>query len=113
GLARALLFLVLILPEIHDAADRRSGRRRDLDEVESLLLGDGQGLRRRHDAELLAGVIDHPDFADPDPFVDPHAIVAAGTARECDKASYVKTTTPRPPCRSRDLWTRSRRAPMR
>ena len=52
-LARALLLLVLVLPEVHDAADRRHGRRRDLDQVEPLLLGDGQGLRRRHDAELL------------------------------------------------------------
>src|SRR6185436_9924010 len=75
-LATALLFLVLVLPEIHDAADRRYGRRRNLDQVESLLLGDRQCLRRRHDAELLAGVIDDADFADADSFVDPYAIIA-------------------------------------
>ena len=37
--------------------------------------------------ELLAGVVNHADFADADTFVDPHAIVTAGTTRECDKAS--------------------------
>ena len=35
--ARALLLLALVLAEIHDAADRRNGGRRDLDQVESLL----------------------------------------------------------------------------
>ena len=50
------------------------------DQVEPLLLGDRDGLRRRHDAELLAGVVDYADFADANPFVDPHAIVAAGTS---------------------------------
>src|SRR4051812_10581689 len=90
-LARALLFLVLILPEIHDAADRRHGRRRDLDQVEPLLLRNRERLRRRHDAELLAGVVDHPDFAHANALVDPHAIVAAGTSIECDKASYLNT----------------------
>jgi hypothetical protein len=82
GLARALLLLVLIFPEIHDPADRRAGRWGDLDEVEPFLLGDGDGLRRRHDAELLAGVVDHADFPHADSFVDPDAIVAAGTSVE-------------------------------
>ena len=84
-LARPLLLLVLILPEIHDAADRRDRRGRNLDQVEPLLLRDGQRLRRRHDAELCAVVVDHPDFADADPFVDPHSIVASWTSVESDK----------------------------
>jgi hypothetical protein len=82
--ARPLLFLVLVFPEVHDAADRRHGRRRDLDQIEPLLLGNGQGLRRRHDAELRARVVDHADLADPDAFVDPYAIVAAGTSVKSD-----------------------------
>src|SRR5262249_27298256 len=82
GLARALLFLVLIFPEVHDPADRRDGRRRDFHEVESLLLGDRERLRRRHDAELLAGVVDDADFTDADSLVHPHAIVAAGSSLE-------------------------------
>src|SRR3954471_9731795 len=49
---RALLFLVLIAPEVHDAADRRHGCRRNLDQVETFRPRDGQRLRRRHDAEL-------------------------------------------------------------
>ena len=81
----ALLLLVLIFPEIHDAADRRHGRRRDLDQVEPLLLRDRQGLRRRHDAELRARVVDHPDLADADAFVHPHAVVTARASVESDK----------------------------
>src|SRR5216683_1441437 len=87
SLARALLLLVLVLPEIHDAADRRHGGRRDLDQVEPLLLGDREGLWRRHDAELRAGVVDHPDFADADAFVHSGAVVATWTSVESDKAS--------------------------
>jgi hypothetical protein len=35
-------------------------------------------LRRRHDPELLPRVVDDPDFANADAFVDAHAIVSAG-----------------------------------
>ena len=35
-----------------------------------------------------ARVVDDADFADPDAFVDPRAVVAAGTSVESDKASY-------------------------
>src|SRR6185503_5103261 len=87
SLTRALLLLVLILAEIHDAADRRHRRRRDLDQVEPLLLGDGESLRRRHDAELCARIVDHSDFTDPDAFVYPRAVVTAGTSVKSDKAS--------------------------
>src|SRR5207247_3289723 len=73
-LARALLLLILVLAEIHDAANRRGGRRRDFDEVEPLLFGERERLRRRHDAELLAGVVDDTNFADPDPLVDADTI---------------------------------------
>ena len=41
-LAGALLLLILVLAEIHDPADRRDRSRRNLDQVEPLLLGDGQ-----------------------------------------------------------------------
>ena len=58
---------------------------RDFDQVEPLLLGDGQRLRRWHDTELLAGIVDHADLPDADAFVDPRAVVTAGTAIESDK----------------------------
>src|SRR5262245_13072998 len=85
--AGPLLLLVLILAEIHDAADRRACRRRDLDEVEALLLRDGQRLGRRHDAELLPGVVDDANFSYPDSLVHADAIVASRSSIECDKAS--------------------------
>ena len=54
----------------------------DLDQVEPLLPRDGQRLRRRHDAQLLSRVVDDADFADPDAFVDAHAVV---TSRACGR----------------------------
>ena len=77
-LAGALLLLVLVLPEVHDAADRRHGRRRDLDEVESLLLRNRKRLRRRHDAQLLPRVVDDADFPNADAFVDADTVVSSG-----------------------------------
>ena len=75
---RPLLFLVLVIPEVHDSADRRDcAVGDDLDQVEPLLPGDGQRLLGRHDAELLAGVVDDANFAHADPLVDPRAVVTA------------------------------------
>jgi hypothetical protein len=79
-LPRTLLLFVLVLPEVHDPADRRHGSGRDLDQVESLAAGDRQRLRRRHDPQLRACVIDHPDFANSDALVDADAIVASWAA---------------------------------
>ncbi len=75
----------LVLAEVHDPADRRLRHRCNLYQVEPLLPRDGQRLLRRHDAELLAGVIDDPDFPYPDAFVDPRAVVTTwGGAIESD-----------------------------
>src|SRR5207237_390446 len=90
GLAGALLFLVLILAEVHDPADRRHGSRRDLDEVEALLLCDGQRGRRRHDPELRPGLVDHADFSNTDAFVGANAVITARRAIESDKSSYLR-----------------------
>src|ERR1044072_1166557 len=84
GLARSFLFLVLILPEVHDPADRRHRSRGDLDEVESLLTCDDERLRRRHDPELLTGFVDHPDLTDPDALIGTNAVITSGRAIECD-----------------------------
>jgi hypothetical protein len=46
-------------------------------------------LRRRHDAELRACVVDDPDFADPNALVDPRAVVSSGASVESDKSSYI------------------------
>src|SRR5262249_31526942 len=94
---RALLLLVLIAPEVHDAADRRYRRGGDFHEVEPLLPRDGQRLRRRHDPELCSVLVDDSDFPDSDAFVDPRAIVAPRTAIKCDKASYLISSPQRDP----------------
>src|SRR3954467_1229615 len=77
---RALLLLVLIAPEVHDAAEGRDRGRRDLDEVEPFPPRDGHRVRRWHDPELCAVLVDDANFTDPDAFVDPRAIVATRTA---------------------------------
>ena len=81
---RALLLLVLVLAEVHDPADRRHGRRRNLHQVQSLASRERERLRRRHDAELLAVVVDDANFAHPDSFVDPNTVVAAWASIESD-----------------------------
>jgi hypothetical protein len=35
-------------------------------------------LLRRHDPELLSGLVDDADLADPDAFVDANAIITSG-----------------------------------
>src|SRR6185503_15300148 len=72
-LARLRLPLGLLVEElsgVHDPADGRHGGGRDLHEVEALLLGDGEGLGRGHDAELGAVVVDDADFLGADAIVD-------------------------------------------
>ncbi len=84
-LAGPLLLLELGLAEVHDFADGRLRHRCHLHQVERLLPSDGERLLRRHDAKLLAGVIDDTHFADPDPLVDPRAVVTTwGGAIESD-----------------------------
>src|SRR6185369_1414428 len=69
GFAGALLLLILILAKVHDAAHRWYRGRRDLDQVESLLTRNDQRLWRRHDPQLLPGLVDDPDFANTDAFI--------------------------------------------
>jgi hypothetical protein len=85
--AAALLLLVLVLAEVHDSADRRYRSGRDLDEVEPLLLGDSQRGRRRHDPELLSGLVNHADFANTNALVGTNAIITSGRTIESDTSS--------------------------
>src|SRR6266545_673860 len=87
GLAGALLFLVLVLAEVHDPADRRHRSRRNLDQVEPLLLRDGQRGGWRHDPELLPGLVDHADFSNTNALVGTNAIITSGRTIESDKSS--------------------------
>jgi hypothetical protein len=70
GLRLPLGLLVEVLTRVHDATNRRIGVRRDLDEIESLLLGYGQRLGRRHDAELRTVFVYHPHLTRADALVD-------------------------------------------
>ena len=57
--------LALLEPElavIHQLADRGNGLRRDLYQVQTLLVGDFQSLRRGHDAQLLTLFTDQADL---------------------------------------------------
>jgi len=63
--------LVLVFPEIHELADRRSGLRRDLDEVEIGLLGETQRVFNPDDADLLPVRADQPHLWDADTVVNP------------------------------------------
>ena len=71
GVLGLLLELVAVLPEVEDAAHRRLGRRRDLDEVVPLFLRLRERARRGHDAQLLPVQSDEADGRDADLIVDP------------------------------------------
>src|SRR5919108_3512957 len=72
-LARFLLpprLRVLVLAEVHDAADGRLRFRRNLDEVEVLAAREVERLLGRHDAELFALGAHDADLANTDGLVD-------------------------------------------
>jgi hypothetical protein len=70
-----LLLLVEELAEVHDAADRRLGRRGHLHQVESRCLSHPQGLLHRHDSGLATFGVDQAHLAYPDAVVDPRCLV--------------------------------------
>src|SRR4030095_10925842 len=108
GLPGALLLLVLVTPEVHDPADRRDGCCRYFHQVQPLLPCDRQSLLRRHDAQLLPGVVDDPHLADPDAFVHPRAIVTPRASVECDNYLLQVRTGPARP----DVFFRPRRSAL-
>ena len=63
--------LVLVFAIIHYFADGRLGHRGDFHQIKFLLPGDLQGVKRSHDPELVARVIDHADLRNPDLLIDP------------------------------------------
>src|SRR5712692_135165 len=77
--------LIKIFSVVGDLANRRISRGRDFHQVEPFFLGQFQGFKRLHDAELAAFFINHPDFASADSFVDANA-VALPEAAFCDKS---------------------------
>src|SRR6185436_7301121 len=73
--------LLLGVPElavVHDAADRRGGRRRHFDEVELLLLRQAEGLLDGDHPELTAGGIDDAHLPGADVRVDPDLVFDFG-----------------------------------
>src|SRR5271157_1049128 len=63
GLALALFLLVQVLPVIHDAAYRRLSVGRDFYQVEGFFAGNLERFVGRHDAKLVAFIVDHAKFA--------------------------------------------------
>jgi hypothetical protein len=84
-LVRLFIGLVQILAVVGDFANRRIGRGRDFHQVEPFILGQLNGFKRLHDAELAAFFINHPDLAGANPLVDADA-VALPEAAFCDKS---------------------------
>jgi hypothetical protein len=62
---------VLLLTEVHDAADRGSLGRGDLDEVHIDFAGHAKGLQGGDDADLGPLVVDQTDLRYANPFIDP------------------------------------------
>jgi hypothetical protein len=62
GFANAPLLLVQPFAVIHDPADRRHTVRRDLDQVQTRLLGFVQSFRPRNDTDLIVCLIHEPNL---------------------------------------------------
>src|SRR5215469_17503653 len=69
GLALFLLLLIEVFPIIHDAANRRLRCGGNLYKVEVTFAGHLERFVRRQDADLLAFIVDHADFACPNTLV--------------------------------------------
>jgi len=69
----------LELPIVHDPADRGIRQRRHLHQVEILLLGNGERLRKRRDPELATFSVDKPDLTSTDTVIDPWLIGAGNS----------------------------------
>ena len=48
-----------------------------------------EGLRRRHDAQLLPRVVDYADFTDANALIDAEPVVTAGRARSIEGDSFL------------------------
>ena len=88
GVLLLLLLLVLELAVVHDAADRRLGVGRDLDEVAANFLGHGNGLAALQYAQLLSFGADDAHLARPDHVVASHPVVRHAPAGSDVRRSY-------------------------
>ena len=71
-LGDAILFLLLIqeLAVVHNAADRRLCRGRNLNQIQILLASHLQCFKRREDPNLFPFVVNHANFAATNLFID-------------------------------------------
>lgn len=70
GFRLVLLALELDAAPVTDAADGGASVRGDLDQIQSALLGEFQGVPSDKLTQLLAGLVDQQDAGDSDLFVD-------------------------------------------
>ena len=69
-LPRFARLFVLVLPEIHETADRGPRRGRDLDQIEPAICCHGAGFVRRDNSKLFPVFVNKPDRADTNTIVD-------------------------------------------
>ena len=69
GFFLALGLLELELTVVHELADRGDGVGRDLNQIQTGLIGKVLGIGGRHDTELFTGIADQSDFTVADLFV--------------------------------------------
>ena len=70
GFLLALLLLIAVLAEIHDAADRGLSLGSNLHQVQMLFLSHAESLAGGHDAQLLAGSAGDADLTDVNLLID-------------------------------------------
>jgi hypothetical protein len=73
-----LLFFVFVFAEVEDFADRRVGVGRNFDQIKAGIGGHGKRFVARNDPNHIAPIIDQPDAANTDFFVDPRPLAGGG-----------------------------------
>ena len=91
GLALFLLLLKHIFPVVHDLADRRVRRRRDLYEIEVLFSCQILRLLDGNDSDLLAVLVDQADLGGADHVVN-SGLGFCGSTVESRSSSWRKNT---------------------
>src|SRR5690606_17973032 len=84
GFLLALLFLVLELAVVHQAADGGGGRGGDFDQIDVVLLGHGHGFGCANNAQLFAIHADQADFMNADFTVDAVFLFGCDVENSCE-----------------------------
>ncbi len=90
-LAFLLLLVELVFAKVEQAADRRHGIGRDLNQVQTAVEGQPERLLDREDAELVALFVDDPHLADPNLLINASGFGCYGSDTNTPQINWGRT----------------------